>query len=189
MTPSSTLDEPLPTDPAAGSTITIGWSLDLRQDDGTTLPFCAEGVFVRFTPPTGAPPSTFPARQDREGHFTATRHGARGRARRGRVRDARARHVFAGGSASVSSIEFFRVADTTAAEAAAAAALAQDPGRPCPGAPVSGARRRWPRRAVAPVADPAATPDHADSSRPGAADGSLPSTSPGWPRSWSSVSR
>ena len=72
----------------------------------------------------------------------------------------------------VSSFEFFRVADTTAAEAAAAAAQARtQAGR----APAPGQRREAAvaPAPVAPVVRSSGEPDHADSSRPGAADGSL----------------
>ena len=149
----ATLDEPLPPGPAAGSTITIGWSLDLRQDDGTTLPFWAEGVFLRFTPPSGASFDA-PGRQDRQGHFTArvvVPAGGLGDVAFGMRGDMCSRGT------CVSSFEFFRVADTTAAEAAAAAAQARtEAGR----APAPGQRREAAvaPAPVAPVADPAANP-------------------------------
>ena len=149
----ATLDEPLPPGPATGSTITIGWSLDLRQDDGTTLPFWAEGVFLRFTPPSGA---SFDAagRQDRQGHFSAkvvVPAGGLGEIAFGMRGD------MCSQGTCVSSFEFFRVADTTAAEAAAAAAQARtEAGR----APAPGQRREAAvaPAPVAPVADPAAIP-------------------------------
>ena len=149
----ATLDEPLPPGPAAGSTITIGWSLDLRQDDGTTLPFWAEGVFLRFTPPAGAA-FDVPGRQDRQGHITAkvaVPAGGLGEIAFGMRGDMCSRGT------CVSSFEFFRVADTTTAEAAAAAAQARtEAGR----APAPGQRREAAvaPAPVAPVADPAANP-------------------------------
>ena len=154
----ATLDEPLPPGPAAGSTITVGWSLDLRQDDGSTLPFWAEGVFLRFTPPAGAS-FDVPGRQDRQGHFTATvvvPAGGLGDIAFGMRGD------MCSQGTCVTSFEFFRVADTTAAEIAAAAARARtEAGRaPAPGQRRDAAVGPAPVApvAVAPAADPAANP-------------------------------
>jgi hypothetical protein len=66
-----TLDDPLPTHPAPGSTITLAWTLDIPDGAGSTLPFNASGVFVRFSTTNGAPLEVT-ARQDRKGHYSAT---------------------------------------------------------------------------------------------------------------------
>jgi hypothetical protein len=66
-----TLDSPLPVEAEPGSGIEIGWSLDIAQDDGSTLPFNAEGIYVRVTPAAGAPIDVV-ALQDRVGHYVAT---------------------------------------------------------------------------------------------------------------------
>jgi len=66
-----TLDEPIPTDPEPGSTITIAWTLGIPDGNGGTVPYDAEVVFVRFTPVTGEPLEVV-AHQDREGHYRAT---------------------------------------------------------------------------------------------------------------------
>jgi len=65
------LDEPLPTDAAAGSSVAIAWSVEVTRDDGTTLPVNAEGVFLRLTPASGEPIDVA-AGQDRPGHYRAT---------------------------------------------------------------------------------------------------------------------
>lgn len=65
------LDSPLPVEAEPGSKVEIGWTLDIAQDDGSTLPFNAEGVYVRLTPASGAPTDVV-ARQDRVGHYVAT---------------------------------------------------------------------------------------------------------------------
>lgn len=156
----ATLDEPLPPGPVAGSTIAIGWSLDLRQDDGTTLPFYAQNVFLRFTPPTGKPIDVA-GLQDRQGHFTATVTVPAGGL--GEIAFGMQGEACSAGGTCVASPEFFRVSDTTAAAAAAAAAAARtQAGR----APAPGQRREAAvgPAAVAPVAagvpgtDPAAHP-------------------------------
>ncbi len=63
--------------------------LDARRDGRRrpTLPFSAEGVFVRLTPASG-PPLEVVARQDRAGHYIAIGHGAGWRPRRGGHRPA-----------------------------------------------------------------------------------------------------
>lgn len=66
-----TLDSPLPVEAEPGSGIEIGWSLDIAGDDGSTVPFNAEGIYVRLTPASGAPIDVV-ARQDRVGHYVAT---------------------------------------------------------------------------------------------------------------------
>jgi hypothetical protein len=66
-----TLDVPIPVGATPGSTVEIGWTLDIAQDDGSTVPFNAEGVYVRFTPASGASIDVV-ARQDRVGHYVAT---------------------------------------------------------------------------------------------------------------------
>ena len=164
----ATLDEPLPPGPAAGSTITIGWSLDLQQDDGTTLPFWAEGVFLRFTPPSGASFDA-PGRQDRQGHFTRQGRGARGRPGRRRVRDAR-RHVFPGHLRLELRVLPRRGHDRRRGRRCRGAG--EDRGRACPG-PRSAARGGGGPGARGARRRSRGEPDHADSSRPGAADGSL----------------
>jgi len=149
----ATLDEPLPPSPAAGSTITVGWSLALPQDDGTTLPFWAENVFIRFTPPTGKPIEAA-GHQDRQGHFVATvKVPAAGL---GEMAIGIRGEMCPDGGACAPSTEFFRIAETTALDVAAAAALARR-------APAIGQRREAavpPPAAVVPVTvpDPAAAP-------------------------------
>ena len=66
-----TLDAPVPVGTVPGSTVEIAWTLDIAQDDGSTLPFNAEGVYVRLTPASGVPIEVV-ARQDRVGHYIAT---------------------------------------------------------------------------------------------------------------------
>ena len=152
----ATLDEPLPPGPAAGSTITIGWSLDLRQDDGTTLPFWAEGVFLRFTPPSGSllrrSGTTGSA-----GPLHRQGRGARGRTGRRRVRDAR-RHVLPGHLRLELRVLPRRGHDRGRGRRCRSAS--EDRGRACPG-PRSAARGGGGPGAsgpLAPVADPAADP-------------------------------
>ena len=65
-----TLDAPLPVDAPPGSTVRIAWSVDIATDSGS-LPFNAEGVFVRLAPASGEPVH-ITARQDRPGHYVAT---------------------------------------------------------------------------------------------------------------------
>ena len=164
----------MPPGPAAGSTVTIGWSLDLRQDDGTTLPFYAENVFLRFTPPTGKPIEV-PGYQDRQGHFTAEVTVPAGGL--GEVAFGMRGEACSAGGTCVASSEFFRVADTTAAEAAAAAAQARtQAGR----APAPGQRREAAvaPAPVAPAADPAAKP--ATPTPPAPAPQTAPSVDVAW---------
>jgi len=66
-----TLDAPLPVDATPGSTVEIGWTLDIATGDDSTVPFNAEGVYVRLTPASGAPLEVV-ARQDRVGHYLAS---------------------------------------------------------------------------------------------------------------------
>jgi hypothetical protein len=69
-----TLDQALPTDPAAGSAITVSWTLDMPDGAGGTVPLNSEGVFVRFVPfaPMTGDPLEVMALQDRLGHYVAT---------------------------------------------------------------------------------------------------------------------
>ncbi len=172
----ATLDEPLPPGPVAGSTIAIGWSLDLLQDDGTTLPLWAEGVFLRFTPPAGTS-FDVPGRQDHQGHFVAkvlVPAGGLGEVAFGMRGDMCSRGTCA------SSFEFFRAADTTAAEAAAAAALARtQAGRaPAPGLRRDAAVAPAPVAPVAPLVDPAA--DSIPPTPPAPASWTAPSVDGAW---------
>ncbi len=149
----ATLDEPLPPGPVAGSTVKVGWSLDLPQGDGTTLPFYAESVFVRFSPATGKPIEVA-GRQDRQGHFVATVKvpaGGLGDVAFGLRGEACDADGHCGKTA-----EFFRINPTSATEQAAAAARAA-------AAPAPGQRHEaalGPAAAVQPVvaADPVTGP-------------------------------
>jgi hypothetical protein len=109
-----TLDAPLPADPEPGSTLTIGWTLDIPDGAGSTVPFDSEGVFVRFTPLTGTPLEVM-ARQDRVGHYRATvtvPDGGLGRA----VFGLKGESCFAGGGCERSDM-FFRLATDARAPA------------------------------------------------------------------------
>jgi hypothetical protein len=67
----ATLDAPLPVDADPGTTVRLGWTLSITFDDGSVHPFLAEGIFIRISPPGGAPIEV-PASSDRDGHFVAS---------------------------------------------------------------------------------------------------------------------
>jgi hypothetical protein len=146
----ATLDEPLPPSPPAGSTITVAWSLALPQDDGTTQPFWAENVFIRFTPPSGKPIEAA-GYQDRQGHFVAKVKVPK--AGLGTMAIGIRGEMCPDGGTCAPSTEFFRISETTAFDVAAAAALARR-------VPANGQR---PEAAVPPPAPvvPATAPDPA----------------------------
>ena len=169
----ATLDEPLPPGPAAGSTVTIGWSLDLRQDDGTTLPFYAENVFVRFTPPTGKPIEV-PGYQDRQGHFTAEVRCPRAGWARSRSGCAvrRARRVARASRAPSSSASPTRPPLKPRRQPPRPGPRPAVPRRPASGERLRSPRRPWHR------ADPAANP--ATSTPPAPAPQTAPSVDGAW---------
>jgi len=67
----ATLDALLPIDAQPGSEVDFGWTLTVPGDGGSSMPFNAEGVFVRLLPASGEPVELV-GRQDRPGHYIAT---------------------------------------------------------------------------------------------------------------------
>ena len=112
-----TLDAPLPVDAPAGSTVRIAWSVDIELDEGS-LPFNAEGVFVRLVPASGAPVHIV-ARQDRPGHYVATVEVPTGGL--GKVLFGLRGEACSAGGACAPSDEYFRVGSASGGVAAPAA--------------------------------------------------------------------
>lgn len=67
----ATLDSQLPSDPEAGSELTVGWTVGTPLEDGSSAPFSASGMFIRLIPATGEPVEAI-GTEDRAGHYTAT---------------------------------------------------------------------------------------------------------------------
>jgi hypothetical protein len=133
-----TLDEPLPVDAPAGSTVRIAWSVDIALDGGS-LPFNAEGVFVRLMPATGAPVHVV-AVQDEPGHYVATVEVPKGGL--GKVLFGLRGEACSADGGCMPSDEYFRVGSDTGGFVAPAAhppivpaPVAQDPAAQAPVAP------------------------------------------------------